>query len=898
MAKNRTSFTNIMHHGIQKTSIQIPIEGPAAAFGKLTRDQDGKVVAWLPLVDHLLDVATCFASLCTIRGVCRSLDCAAGRKLAAPDLARLTVLAFLHDLGKANSGFQAKRWPRGAVPAGWPKPCGHGLEGRMLFTDEPFLEPLQARLPLSAMEVWGEATATLLVASLSHHGRPIVAGSADWARAIWRPVQDRDGNTVYDPAPILGLIGETALALYPDAFVDGAEPLPEAPAFGHLFAGLIQLADWIGSDTAHFPLSNGGEDRARTAPGYAERALTALGFDADGVRADLKRRAPTFAQVFDNPPYPIQSAASAPELGSLVILEAETGSGKTEAALWRFVHLLRCGAVDSLYFALPTRVSASQIYERVRRAAARLWPLAPPLTVRALPGYAAADGQEPRALPDFTVLWPDDPGDAEAHRRWAAEAPKRFLAAPIAVGTIDQALLGALQVRHAHLRQALLARSLLVVDEVHASDPYMTVLLEQVLKAQLGCGGHALLLSATLGASGRERYLALARRTRAAFPDLQSARAVPYPAVSDVRSLRAVAVQRPAKTVSWSLVDALDDPRRISDLACTAAAAGARVLILRNTVGGALAVFRVLEARAESGWLFRASGVATLHHSRFSREDRPVLDAAIEAQLGKDRPSGPFIVVGTQTLEQSLDLDADLLITDLCPVDVLLQRIGRLHRHTRGPDARPGAYAAAQTCVLTPAGHDLTALLATPRHGLGRRREGGGVYADLRAVEATRRLIAERALITIPVDNRALVEAATHPECLQAIEALSEDWQRLGQALAGDTAAERTIARLHALDIDTPFDAQQAFPDEVDIATRLGVRDRLLTFDPAPSGPFGVPLRHLPVRHFLIPPGLDSQALPTAVRSAAGTTEFALGPARFRYSRLGLEKIEDETPGA
>lgn len=202
------------------------------------------------------------------------------------------------------------------------------------------------------------------------------------------------------------------------------------------------------------------------------------------------------------------------ELGSLVILESETGSGKTEAALWRFVHLFRTGAIDSLYFALPTRVAASQVYHRVQTAIKNLWAEHSPLTIRALPGYVNADGGDARQLPNFEVLWSDHPDDAKAQQRWAAENSKRFLAAPIAVGTIDQALLGALQVRHAHLRHAMLARSLLVVDEVHASDAYMTVLLEQLLKAHLNAGGQALLLSATLGSSARNRYLTLASNAK------------------------------------------------------------------------------------------------------------------------------------------------------------------------------------------------------------------------------------------------------------------------------------------------------------------------------------------------------------------------------------------------
>lgn len=864
------------------------------AFGKLERDADGHLLAWLPLLDHLIDVAACFVRLCACRSIRRALERSAGRKLTSRDIERLAVLVFLHDLGKANSGFQAKRWLLSQVPQGWPSPAGHGGQALDLFRGEGFLAPLLECLPLEALYGWGDAIPALFRASVSHHGRPIAdPDPGDWPRANWKQVIGADGQAVYDPAPVLTEIGQRALDLYPDAFATGGEPLPDTPAFGHLFAGLVQLADWLGSDTQFFPLSNGIRDRAQDAPAFAEQAVMALGLDATGWQAGLVKTSPCFEAVFDGySPYPIQAAMADVALGPLVVLESETGSGKTEAALWRFVHLFQRGEVDSLYFALPTRVSASQVYERILAAVGHLWPIDPPVTVRALPGYAGADGQEPKALPQFKVLWPDEPTDAEAHRRWAAESPKRFLAAPIAIGTIDQALLGALQVRHSHLRHALLARSLLVVDEVHASDPYMTALLERLLKAHLGCGGHALLLSATLGASARARYLGLGAQVKDALPAFDVACQMPYPALADRDGLRGIASTTPAKTVAWDVRDLIDDPEAIARLAIEAASVGAKVLIVRNTVPAALAVFQALEALIPTAdWLFAVNGVATLHHSRFSREDRPLLDQAIQAQLGKHRSPGARIVVGTQTLEQSLDLDADLLITDLCPVDVLLQRIGRLHRHQRPDDERPLAYRTAQAWVLTPLGQDLSPLLKRAQHGLGPFRDGDGIYPDLRSVEATCRLIQERPTISIPADNRVLVEAATHPEPLRAMEALGKDWQRLGQQIDGRTGAERSIAQLHGLDVETPFDEQQGFPTDLDIATRLGERDRLLKFEPAPVGPFGQSLRQLPVRHFLVK-GLDPDAQPSAVERQDGAILFSLENTRFRYSRLGLEKID------
>lgn len=126
-----------------------------AAFGKLEQAKDGAVIAWHPLVDHLIDVAACFERLCQCRSIRRALEQAAGRALTPRDLARLTVLVFLHDLGKANSGFQSRRWPAGKAPKGWlpsVPPIGHGPQALDLFRDEPFLAPLLNGLPLEAIE--------------------------------------------------------------------------------------------------------------------------------------------------------------------------------------------------------------------------------------------------------------------------------------------------------------------------------------------------------------------------------------------------------------------------------------------------------------------------------------------------------------------------------------------------------------------------------------------------------------------------------------------------------------------------------------------------------------------------------------------------------------------------
>lgn len=860
------------------------------AFGKLEHGADGSAVRWHSLIDHMIDVAACFQRLAHCRSIRRAMEKTSGRQPTEQDIARLSVLAFLHDIGKANSGFQAKRWKNG-IPAAWPVRivAGHGRETCKLFevpTAAAALEPL-----IEQICTWGAACDSLLSASISHHGRPIKDCTGGGV-TIWKTQAG-----AYDPAAVLKTIADCGLTLYPLAFQPGGDCLPEKPAFGHLFAGLVQLADWLGSDTRFFKFSDPGEARAARAPELADEAITTLGLDAEGWRDRLIATTPGFASTFGGfPPHPIQAAMADDSLGPLVILESETGSGKTEAALWRYLQLFRAGEVDSLYFALPTRVAASQLYKRVQDTLKRLWPENPPMALRALPGYVAADGEEAKALPDFKVLWSDDLNDQAAPQRWAGESAKRFLAAPVAVGTIDQALLGALQVAHAHLRHATLARSLLVVDEVHASDAYMTVLLEQLLKAHLNCGGHAVLLSATLGSSARSRYLALTPERRAssllAGVPFDLACQVPYPAISDQWSLRAVAGTGQSKRVHWSTSDIIDSPEQIAELALSAATQGAKVLIVRNTVPAAVATLAALEARVpDRAWLFQVKGVVTLHHSRFSRQDRPLLDAAIEGCLGKKRSSGALIVVGTQTLEQSLDIDADFLITDLCPMDVLLQRIGRLHRHA---NERPEPYRIAQVLVLTPLGNDLTPLLTHVKNGLGRFRNGGGVYDDLRILEATRRLLAERSEVNIPDDNRFLVEAATHPARLEALQTeLGEEWQSLAAKLEGDVSAEKTIGHLHALDVEREF-GQEEFPSGVQVGTRLGAQDRVVHFDPEQPGPFGEPLKTLPIRYHLLPKDLSPDAEPTAVRYQEDCTSFRLGEALFRYSRLGLEGLKNQ----
>lgn len=879
------------------------------AWGKLNREGGSH-----PLTAHMLDVAACFWAIAQTRGVRRALARVAGRELTDVDMMRLTVLAFLHDVGKANSGFQAKWWPvkSQALPPGWPFPAGHTHEALCIFGSENLL----TQLPVDEMEVWGPACLSLWRASISHHGKPVEASGAMDCKFIWSRVVS-EGQVVYDPQATLKEIGQCAKKWFPSAFESGPA-LPDSAEFAHLFAGLVQFADWLGSDTDFFPFATDGEDRNQWVWQRAREAVKTIGFDA-AVSREALPCVLDFAKTFKGQgtttitARPMQSKMAEPNMGPLLILESETGSGKTEAALWRFAQLFQTGQVDGLYFALPTRVAATQLYNRTLQFAANLWQGTNsdhPLVVRALSGYESADGHEVKKLPDFKVLWADHPDEQKAHTRWAAESSKRYLAAPLAVGTIDQALLGALQVRHAHMRHSLLSRSLLVVDEVHASDAYMATLLAHLLKAHLNAGGHALLLSATLGSSARHRYQRLIS-PNVPMPSLAQAIDLPYPALTDGAAINGLPDSGRSKRVHWQVKDCIESPEVIAALAIEAAKQGAKVLVIRNTVPTALATFRAIESMAQQHGLqealFNLNGIATVHHSRYSREDRPMLDKAVEQQIGKARvkPLQACIVVGTQTLEQSLDIDADLLITDLCPMDVLLQRVGRLHRHDRAPEERPENYRQAQAVVLVPAGHSLEGCLKKSRHGLGRFHNGGGIYMDLRILEATRRLISGTDSHFIPQDNRELVERATHPEVLAELEnELGLYWATHGQNVDGELQAKKGVAAIHRLPFDKKFEDEAGntlvFLDgEQKVTSRLGATDYLLTFDPPLPGPFGHAVQRLPMRHHMWPKGELPDTQPVVKAAAVDdSVTFTLGATAYRYSRLGLERITDNTNGA
>ena len=845
---------------------------PASLWAKICRNAEGRITGWHSLIDHSADVAAVIEALLAQPTLKFRLARAAGlTELDEIACARLAALAFLHDIGKANRGFRA-RVNLGAPIVGHIDQLAWLLRGSNAddlgdrLVDELRLQPIIDWFDgMPDSEIWD--------AVFAHHGRP---WKVKPSRDHWRVIDGSD--PIADLAPMRGSLERW----FAPAFAATA-PLPDTPGFDHAFAGLLMLADWLGSDTQFFPFANGADpDRMLTSRRTAYAALRAVGLAVEDRRQVVRVRQPDFAMLFAVPtPRPIQQHATTPS-AHCVVLEAETGSGKTEAALWRFVHLFTQGAVDGLYFALPTRVAATQMFGRIKKLRDALFPGEDrPAVVLAVPGQVGADDARGHNLPEFGFEWDDVPTESQRAERWAAEHPKRFLAAQIAVGTVDQVLLASIATRHAHLRGTALLRHLLVVDEVHASDRFMEALLANLLQGHLLAGGHAMLLSATLGAGAQARLLHTRQR------NLTEAEGLAYPSYGWAEAGEAkvlpITQAKMGKTVRIDAKPWLATPERIAAMARTAADAGAKVLVIRNTVGAAVASAQAVEILGCDAALFRVRDVVTLHHGRFSASDRLLLDAEVEKVLGKDSQRVARIVVGTQTLEASLDLDADLLITDLCPMDVLLQRIGRLHRHD-GRE-RPFGFETPRVCVLTPATRDLLGLL----RGRGGRHGFGQVYADARIIEATWRLIEARPVWEIPAMNRLLVERATHPQVLEEIEtelrARDSAWSAVLDRAYGAELGQRQTAQFAMLDRAAPFSRFQ-LPEDDAWATRLGAKDRLVQFDDV-IGPFRQPIGELRVRHYLAE-GVGPDEKPVIVEQETAGVTFRFGASLLRYDRFGL----------
>lgn len=439
-------------------------------------------------------------------------------------------------------------------------------------------------------------------------------------------------------------------------------------------AGLATVADWIGSDEDYFlPAPGTSVDAAAS----ARHALDSIGFTLSLTTQGL-----TFEQMFGFPPNEMQENAIQVITGpGVYVIEAPMGMGKTEAALGAAYHLLAAGKASGIYFALPTQATSNRIHLRMNDFLERIAPDYGKsrlihgnswLMQESLPFRPAASGSREKSA-----------DDARNGRDWFASA-KRALIAPFGVGTVDQALLGVVAAKHFFVRHFALAGKVVIIDEVHSYDLYTGALIDRLVETLEGLGCTVIVLSATLTGKRRNQIVAAPGNGR---EDAEQ----PYPLISgrmEGDSLAPVVAAAPApRSVAVEFVSPDIAAKEAADLA----RAGLAVLWICNTVGSAQRQYRQFTE------LLGDAVPVGLLHSRFTHIHREAHENTWMGRFGKDSATRcGSILVATQVVEQSVDLDADLLVTELAPTDMLLQRLGRLWRHDRGERLAKGP----RVCII------------------------------------------------------------------------------------------------------------------------------------------------------------------------------------------------------
>ncbi|MFY9657166.1 MAG: CRISPR-associated helicase Cas3' [Methylocystis sp.] len=653
---------------------------PMQFWGKAS-PSSSEVRAFHPLVCHALDVAATFEALLAVDMRARErleATFATGiDRLSAP----LAALVALHDIGKVDKRFQAKSeeaWPQ--MLGSWPGPLeayDHAAGTDKLLNEQ--LADVTTRL-MAHLEPGAQAA--LLKPIAFHHGKPC--------------------NRLGDIPLVIGEADASAARVIADAILDAFGSISSLPPVSQksaqglswLLSGLVSLADWIGSSTEFFPYVGDESPNAAHYWRNVARMNARTAIQTLRLAPMPPDSAASFATLFDSQWTPSASQVHCGDLPlvegpMLVVIEDVTGSGKTESALLLAQRMMRAHKGHGVFIALPTMATANAMYQRMANSYRRLFAAGEQPSLSLAHGRAGLHkGFRASILPNGGAAEACVAGEIETVQAgcsaFFADDRRKALLADIGVGTIDQALLGVLPTKYATLRLYALAGKILVIDEAHAYDAYMSREVERLLTFHAGLGGSAILLSATLPRRMKE---ALARafrggvhRSRMAPADRFTLSEDAYPLVTTV-PFRGAVVETPLAAREdlrrKVVVTQLDSREAALARIAEAAKQGAAVAYIRNSVDDAIEAWEALRERGFAPLLF---------HARFAMIDRQRVELEALTTFGKegtpDQRRGR-ILIATQVVEQSLDLDFDLVVSDLAPIDLLIQRAGRLWRHRR-----------------------------------------------------------------------------------------------------------------------------------------------------------------------------------------------------------------------
>ena len=797
-------------------------------WGKTNKSSDGFGAPYHLLAYHCLDVAAC--GHCIVQhntfGIKDKLD-----ECGIKDSHQASWIAWLfacHDVGKFARSFQR----------------------HALFPDSPLVRPLPGITLAERHDSMGYYLLTELIKEWSHDENDLIPDI---------PVDDRNGFK--DALNIWALISTGHHGIPPDkgkksvlAFDDediiatshfltslsslfsfalpdiwktkqGKKTLKQHSWF---FAGVMTLADWMGSDETYFPLLTDPmplEDYWLLACEKAHKAHSLIPAVSVANQYTHHQTLFPFIQTLT----PLQERASTLDITSpgpqLFILEDVTGAGKTEAALILTHRLMSANKGEGLYVGLPTMATANAMYARLSVAYRALF------TSESRPSLILAhSGRQMSASFRHSIWQPqsekaedyasDDPNATGECHAWFADSRKKALLAEVGVGTLDQLLMAVMPFRHQSLRLLGMRNKILLLDEVHAYDGYMVKLLEGLLCFHASQGGSVIILSATIPVSLREKLLN-AFNEGASFPVISPSDDAHYPWLSHLSSTGLI--EQPLETrkevcrqVTINWIYQRDDALAII---YNVIEAGGCVCWIRKTVDDALSIFQQL---LKDGKI--PADDMLLFHSRFAFTDRMAIEQKTLTWFGKDAPVAARqgkVLIATQVVEQSLDLDFDWMISDLAPVDLLIQRAGRLQRHIR--DAQGNCKHELPDERQPPVLHILAPRWQpdAQKEWLGEELRGTGyVYPDHGCLWRTQALLRQSGVMRMPEDARKLVDGV-YEQMIIAPPTL----QTVSDMAFGKVLSQRSVAGQNLLRCDKGYDRNASdfmWDQEREFSTRLG----------------------------------------------------------------------------
>lgn len=740
-----------------------------------------------------------------------------------------SFLLALHDCGKFARGFQGLQlFANSELVEALPEyqyDIRHDSLGFVLWQAELGEAVLGAFEDIDTDEL-EESLEVLVQVVTGHHGKPPQLNNGASPVRVNSHFHHDDIQAAID-------FMQDCRFLLPDelpAFLVSEQALDELKKLSWVFAGITMLADWLGSDREIFeyvdmsmPLEQYWQTHALP---KAARKLANIGYGRQ-VQLSHFQSFETLFPGYQATPLQQHCADCKTDCGpQLFLLEDITGAGKTEAALAVAQKLLSQGEGSGLYIALPTMATSNAMFVRMEEVYSRFF------CGEKKPSLVLAHGArhlserfnqmlarhfQPKEL-DYNK---DEQSATGWCNYWFVDNRKKSLLADVGVGTVDQALLSIVPAKHQAMRLLGVSRKVLIIDEIHSFSAYEAKLIQGLVKAHTALGGSTILLSATMPYVLRQDLVkAYCQGLKVEVPRISTEATFPWVTQLGENSGLIEQPVAPRKSVARTVnVEYCTDKQALWQLVEGKLKQGKSVCWIRNTVDETIDCFD--EAKTRFAGL--AKGI-TLFHSRFCMNDRIVIETDVLKRFGKkskQQDRAAQLIISSPILDQSLDVDVTVMISDIAPIDVLIQRVGRCCRHVRDISENPidGDLDQRGAPTLYLHGPEFTQAPDT----LWLRAFSTGtqaIYQDTARIWLTVRTILAEGAITMPEKARHLIESVYGPDVIKAVP---EVLQGIHDEVSGKRRSEAFMASFNQLDLSQGYSnaSNQAWCDETQIPTRL-----------------------------------------------------------------------------